>query len=228
MGDVPIENPSLPARPALPRSAPRRRLFWFSLGTLLVLLAAGFFGYRFWISTPQYSLLQAKSAFESHDLRTFQKYVALDSCADSLSDDVLAQAAKKMNASAESNPLGDIGQKMAQGFMALLKPAISGALQGAAREFVSTGRLASTPSGGSSSVDLAAIERKLKQRGVRFDGIGPANVEGQTATIELRFKNANGAEPPVELQMRRVEDHWQVTKWNNSARWMDKYLPKMP
>lgn len=226
MGGVSIENTSPSG--SSPRSTGRRRWVWPVAGALGTLLLAGVLGYRFWISTPQYSLLQARSAFESHDLRTFQKYVALDSCADSLADDVLAQAAKKMNASADSNPLGDVGQKMAQGFMALLKPAISGALQGAARDFVSTGRLASSSGGGGSPVDLSAIERKLQQRGVHFDGIGPASVEGPTATIELRFKNNQAQEPPVELQMRRVEDHWQVTKWKNSARWMDKYLPQMP
>lgn len=223
MGGVSIENTA-----PLPRPALRRRLLWFSLGTLTALLLAGFLGYRFWISTPQYSLLQAKSAFESHDLPAFQKYVALDSCADSLTDDVLAQAAKKMNAQTESNPLGDVGQKMAQGFMALLKPTISRALQGAAREFVSTGRLPSISGAGESPVDLAAIERKLQGRGVHFEGIGPASVEGQTATIELRFKNKEAPEPPIELQMRRVGDHWQVTKWKNSARWMNEYLPKTP
>ena len=223
MGGVSIEKTPFPLGSA-PR---RRRAIWFLASALTALLLAGFFGYRFWISTPQYSLLQAKSAFESHDLGTFQKYVAIDSCADSLTDDVFARAAKKMSAQAESNLFGEAGQKMAQGFMALVKPGISSALQSAARQYVSSGRLpSSSPGAGGSPVDLSQIQDKLKQRGVRFDGIGEANVEGQRATIELRFKNANGAELPVELQLRRVGDHWQVTKWNNTARWMDEYLPQ--
>lgn len=229
MGGVSIENASSPS--AFPPRPPHRgRRVWPVTALIGALLLAGFFGYKYWISTPQYSLLQAKSAFESHDLGTFQKYVALDSCADSLTDDVFAQAAKKMSANAESNPLGVAGQQMAQGFMAMLKPGISSALQGAAREFVSTGRLASSSSfgAGGSPVDLAEIERKLAQRGVHFEGIGPASVEGQTATVELRFKNDKADEPPVQLQMRRVADHWQVTRWKNPARWMQELSIQMP
>ncbi len=227
MGGVSTENAS-PALGSLPRAPRRRRSIWLLVGTLTALLLAGVFGYRYWISTPQYSLMQAKSAFESHDLGAFQKYVALGSCADSLTDDVFAQAAKKMSTQAKSNPFGDAGQKMAQGFMALLKPGISSALQSAAREFVSTGRLASSSGAGGSPVDLSGIKRKLERRGVRFDGIGPASVEGNTATIELRFKDGQEAEPPVELELRRVEDHWQVTKWKNTARWMQELSIQTP
>ncbi len=202
------------------------------MGVALALLLAGAFGYKHWISTPQYSLWQAKSAFEAHDVGAFEKYVAVDSCADSLTDDVFAEASKKMNAQVANrpNPFGEAGQKMAQGFLALMKPAISGALKKSARELVAKGQISSLGgAGGGNPVDLAQIKQNIAQNGVRFDGLGQVSVEDQKATVELRFRNDKTAtQQPIELEMRRVEDHWQISKWKNAAPWLQEAAKKAP
>lgn len=161
----------------------------------------------------------------------FEKYVAVDSCADSLTDDVFAQASKKMNAQVANgpNPFGEAGQKMAQGFLALLKPAISDALKKSARELVAKGQISSPAAEQGNPVDLAQIKRNIVQNGVRFDGLGPVSVEDNTATVELRFHNDKTAsQQPIELEMRRVEDHWQISKWKNAASWLEDAAKKTP
>jgi len=219
---------------SFPANSSSRRPRWILpiAGVALALLLTGAFGYRYWISTPQYSLWQAKSAFEAHDLGAFERYVAVDSCMDSLTDDVFAEATKKMNAQAQSgpNPFGEAGQKMAQGFLALMKPAISGALKKSARELVATGQIASVGgAGGGSPVNLAQIKDNIAQNGVRFDGLGQVSVESQKATVELRFRNDKTAsQQPIELEMRRVEDHWQISKWKNAAPWLEEAAKKTP
>ena len=207
---------------------PRRLLPVFLLTTILL---GGGLGYRHWVSTPQYSLLQAKDAFEARDLGRFEKYVALDSCADSLTDDFMAEATRKMQgAPLASSPLGQIGQGAVQGIMALLKPTLSKAMTHAAREFVSTGQLSSLPgSGGKSPLDVGQIKDNLARRGVHFDGVGDVSENGDLATVDLRFADKSGArELPVQLEMRRVEGYWQVSKWKNAPAWMERELPHVP
>lgn len=210
---------------------PRRRSRWLwpVIGLCALLLLSGA-GYRCWISTPQYSLLQAKSAFESHDLGRFEKYVALDACADSLTDDVFAEVTHKMQeAPAELNPFGVVGRTMAQGFLGLFKPTLSSAIKQSARAFVSTGRLSVLPgSAGGSSINVGQIKDNLAKRGVHFEGIGDVAVKGETATVDLIFQNQQQArELPVQLEMRRVEGYWQVSKWKNSTAWIQKELPTL-
>ena len=213
--------------PEIAFSKPRRRLRWVLPAIGFSVLIAGAVGYKYWISTPQYSLLQAKSAFEAHDLKRFEKFVAFDECADSLSDDVVGEAVRQLKqAPVELNPFGEVGQKMAQGLLMMVKPALSAAVKKAGREFVSTGQIASIPGAGSgSSINVAKIKDNLVKRGVRFEGVENVNVEGDKASVELLFNNNQTRELPVQLEMRRVEGGWQVSKWKNATAWIRKELP---
>ncbi len=218
--------------PEIAFSKPRRRSRWIVPAVVLTtLLMGGTLGYRYWISTPQYSLLQAKSAFEAHDLARFEKYVAIDTCADSLTDDALSEAVRQMKQMpAELNPFGIVGQVLAQSALSLVKPTLSAAIKTSGREFVLTGKLAALPaSAGGSSIDVGQIKDRLVKRGVRFEGIGDVAVKGDTASVELIFQNQKQArELPVELEMRRVEGYWQVSKWKNATAWIQQEIPKMP
>ncbi len=215
--------------PEIPLSNSRRRSRWIVPAVVAsTLLLAGAFGYRYWLSTPHYSLLQAKSAFEERDLARFEKFVAIDRCADSLTDDVVAETLRTMKQTPDDlNPFGEVGQKMAQGLLMMFKPKLSDAVKKAGREYVSTGEIAALPgSGGASSINGAKIRDNLVKRGVRFEGVGNVAVEGEKASVELLFNNKQARELPVKLEMRRVGSHWQVSKWNNATAWIQKELPK--
>ena len=210
---------------------PRRRARWIVPVVLATLLVGGALGYRYWISTPQYSLLQAKGAFEEHDLARFEKYVAVDVCADSLTDDALAEATRQMKRIPDAmNPLGIFGQVIAQATLLSFKPLLSSWVKTSAREWVSTGKLTPLPGrAGGSSIDVGQIKDRLAKRGVRFEGIGNVAVQGDTASVELLFENNGKArELPVQLEMRRIENYWQVSKWKNATAWIQKEIPKMP
>ena len=125
------------------------------------------------------------------------------------------------------NPFGEVGRRMAQGLLSLLKPTLSGAIKKAAREYVSTGQLASLPGAGSRTpIDVGQIKGNLAKRGVHFVGVGDVAINGDSSTVELRFQNrTGGGELPVQLQMRRVEGGWQVVKWKNSTAWITREVP---
>jgi hypothetical protein len=60
----------------------------------LALLAAGG-GYWYWTTTPQYSLEQARRAFQTHDLAAFDKYVDVDSLVETGIDALAAEASRE-------------------------------------------------------------------------------------------------------------------------------------
>lgn len=214
----------LPAPPSIERTHPR----WIiPLGVALatLVLASGL-GYRYWLSTPQYSLLRAKSAFDAHDLATFEKYVAIDQCAEAVTDDVFAEALKKSRAQSvnDADPFVAAGRKMAEGLLEILKPTITGVVKKKAREYVSTGELTLSGvsgTGSSSPVDLEEIKNSIVSDGLHFEGVGSVTVDNNTATVELHFHNdKKNADQPALLEMRRVENYWQVSRWKNPIQWM--------
>ncbi len=220
----------LPATPArVEHGRPRWIIAVGAVAATLVL--ASLLGYRYWISTPQYSLLQAKSAFEAHDLGKFEQYVAIDQCADNFTDDVFAEASAKLQSQSAfaANPFADAGRKMAEGFMGIMKPAISGAIKTKTREFVSTGQIA-PPGGGISTgpVDLEKFKSSIENDGLHYDGLGNVAVSDNTATVELRFHNGKkNIDQPLELEMRPLDGHWQIARWKNAVQWMKQSVGTM-
>ena len=61
----------------------------------LIILSAGGVYYWQYTKSPRYSLLQAKNAFEQHDLNNFEKYVDVEGITNSLIDQLLEISTEK-------------------------------------------------------------------------------------------------------------------------------------
>lgn len=187
------------------------------------MLLTAFAGYRYWTGTPQYSLLRARDAVISHDLGTFEKYVAIDMCADGLVNDVMDSAMANVPTppTDPNKPFEEMGRKFAERFMLMIKPALARVLKEKTREYVSTGTLASGAEGKGTPGNFEETKQKIEDKSLRYAGIGNVEVSGEEAIVSLNFENKETNQTyPLNLKMRRVEDYWQVTRWQNAAEFL--------
>ena len=210
--------------PAAPVSAGFRLsgapiLLFFAL-----LLGAGFFGYRHWISTPQYSLLQARNAFVARDLPVFEKYVALDLCADALVEDAVSHALEeaRRQTPASQNRFEELGRQLAEGFLQMLKPMASKIIVQTVRGAFQTPEKPA-PEAPETEKIVRRAQTKIEEQNIEYGGLGDVIIEDENATVVLLFQSrTSGKTHNFTLKMRRVENYWQVVQWCQPTRFLEE------
>ena len=182
---------------------------------LIVLLAAGAAGYYYFQSLkngPKGALALAASAVQTHDMATFEKYVDVNSVTSHLVDDIAAQG------SAVTSLLPG-GSLAVGGALKLLKPALAKAAHKEVQRYVETGSLEAAAEAAPKrlvNVSLAGIAGKVVGEG-SFKGIKYSREEGDNAFVGIEVSQPKyDTTMVVDVKMRRVADHWQLTQITNT------------
>lgn len=205
---------------------------WGGIALVLLLLVAGVGGYRYWMATPQYSLLQIQSAFNAHDLPRFEQYLAIDSCADALAADLLHTPANKGESGAPlaggetGDALGNSGWgALGQSLMGGMQTTMANAIKAGARQIVLKGiDGVSAGEGESSFAELWNSTRAtVEAKEFSYQGVGGVTLSGETFLVKLNFYSDKTHQVyPIKLRMRRHEGHWQVTEWDNATAFFER------
>ena len=196
----------------------------FFLGFLVALMVVGGGGYWYWTTTPQYSIEQVKIAVKSHDLAAFKKFVDVDSVSNSLVEDFLSRPVQRITSR------DSLSSGIMRGIIGLVRPTLAPVIKDEIEEFVVAGRFsqASPDSVSHAGADaakvqatsgqptLATFDKKFGFRNHAFRSIKSLKVEGDSALADLLFHNeVYNADLLLELQLHKVENHWQIVRLTN-------------
>jgi hypothetical protein len=182
---------------------------------LVLALAAG--GYYYFTSLkkgPEGALAQAAMAVQSHDMATFEKFVDVNSVTSHLVDDVAQQGSVLSS-------LVPGGSLAMGGAMRLLKPTLAKAAHKEVQRYVETGSLEAAAAAAPKhlvNVSLTGLASKVVSPDSQFKGIKYSRQEGDNAFVGIEVSQPKyDTTMVVEVKMRRVEDHWQMTQITNSG-----------
>ncbi|GAB3720958.1 hypothetical protein GCM10027594_01190 [Hymenobacter agri] len=189
-----------------------KKLLLFVL--LLALMGGGYYYYRTLKGGPSGSLVAAAAAVQTHDMATFEKYVDVNSVTSHLVDDVTQQ-------SSALTSLLPGGSLVMGGAIRLLKPALSKAAHNEVQRYVETGSLEAAAAAAPKrlvNVSLTGLASKVVSPDSEFKGVKYTREEGDNALVGLEVTQPRyDTTMVVEVKMRRLGDHWQLTQITNSA-----------
>jgi hypothetical protein len=180
---------------------------------LLALAAGGYYYYRSLKQGPEYALLQAAAATQTHDIATFEKFVDVNSVTGHLVDQITNQ----------SSLLGALnpGGLMFKGALRLLKPQLTKAAHNEVQRFVETGSIegaAEAAPKGLGRVSLAGLASKVVSPETTFKGVKYTRQEGEQAFVGLEFTQPKYDTTMVmEVKLLHRGDHWQMTEITNTG-----------
>ena len=180
---------------------------------ILALAAGGYYYYRSLKQGPEYSLLQAAAATQTHDMVAFEKYVDVNSVTGHLVDQITNQ----------SSLLGALnpGGFLFKGALHVLKPQLTKAAHNEVQRYVETGSLegaAQAAPKGLGRVSLAGLASKVVSPESTFKGVKYSRQEGEQAFVGLEFTQPKYDTTMVmEVKLLHRNDHWQVTEITNTG-----------
>ncbi|MGI4740153.1 MAG: hypothetical protein ACRYG7_33705 [Janthinobacterium lividum] len=190
-----------------------KRLLLFLLA--LAILGGGYYYYSSLKKGPEYALLQAAAATQTHDLASFERYVDVGSLTNHLVDDVASQ----------SNMLSSLvpgGGLMLRSGLSLLKPQLARAAQQEVQRYVQTGSLeaaqAETPRR-LVNLSFLGLAGRVVGPDSKFKGIKYSTDKGSEALVGLEFSQPRyDTTLVVEVQMQKQPDgHWQAKQLTNAG-----------
>ncbi len=176
-----------------------------------VIVAAG--GYKYWTTTPEYSLTQIQTAFEDHDLALFNKHVDVDAIVGRGVDALLAD-------SLEDTPQGGFGGKLATGMMAMIKPTIISFAKNKIELAVEGARPSSTEQKSKHEKSLEAVDGFFVDGAINKKYL---KTEGKIAYLGLeRFDEKLQSPVNLEIKLRKMGGYWQAVELSNLAEMIKK------
>lgn len=190
-----------------------KKILIISLSVIAIVAGGGFYYYT---TTPKYSLMKVVSAYKSHDLAAFKKYVAIDDLVSSLIDESMAAAMKDNEYEASS--------KFAEGFAKIIKPAITKAGIKEIEKLVETGDFSSTKDTKEKpKMSFDEILKGKKFKANNFHGVEYTKKDGKIALVGLKFRDARLSEDFVfDIKMRDQGSYWQVVSVENYGEILSK------
>jgi hypothetical protein len=185
------------------------------VGLLLLFLVVGAYAYyRYYTTTPTYSLLKAAAAVQARDPTGFDQYVDVESVADGLLDDVGEQSG--LTGLLNSNAW------LAKSLGAALKPALVAGVKQQVATYIATGSVAAAQKAGggnNSKFSLAALLGKVVSDSAEFKGVAFENTQlGGMAEVGLEFTQPRfDTTIVVKVLLADKGDHWQVKQIANAA-----------
>jgi hypothetical protein len=113
------------------------RFLLTGLAVLLVISAAIGGGYYYWTGTPQYTLEQLRTAYQTHDVDLALKYIDTDAVFDTLWTQIEAQMVTQASQSTDS--WSTIGTMIGQGMVEGMKPALKEKFETGLTDAIKTG-----------------------------------------------------------------------------------------
>jgi hypothetical protein len=217
--DVPAGKPASPGSPA-PRAATNRSkksrrwtrvlgvLFALVLVGLGVVAIAGFFAWRYYRSTPAYSLSLIIDAAQRGDVAEFQKRLDDEAIAKNMAGAVSQKAAARYGIALSNNVKQQIDSRMPT-LLQEIKPAI--------HEEVAK--------------QITAFASKSKPRPFLFLVLAVPSLMTITTEDETAKATAMLNDRRFELAMRRSDDGWKVTDYKDDVvvqRVVDRVMAQLP
>jgi hypothetical protein len=189
-----------------------KRLLLFVL--LLALAAGGYYYYTSLKKGPEYALLQAAAATQTHDLTAFERYVDVDALTGHLVDDV----AEHSGALAALVPGGGLALR---GGLRLLKPQLAKAAHNEVQRYVETGSLEAAQAAAPKrlvNLSLLGLAGRVVSPDSKFKGIKYSTDKGDEALVGLEFSQPRyDTTMVVEVKMlKQADGHWQAKQITNA------------
>ena len=190
-----------------------KRLLLFLL--VLALAAGGYYYYNSIQKGPEYALLQAAAATQTHDLAAFERYVDVDALTGHLVDDV----AKQSNTLSVLVPGGGL---LLRGGLGLLKPQLAKAAHSEIQRYVETGSLEAAQEAAPKrlvNVSLLGLAGRVVGPDSKFKGVKYTTDKGDVSLVGLEFSQPRyDTTMVVEVKMQKQADgHWQAKQITNTA-----------
>jgi hypothetical protein len=158
---------------------------------LLALVLAGFLGWFYFTTTPQYSLYQLYEAIKARDYAAFTYYVDVDSLANNAIDHGLGAAEREAEKRA-TNPLVRYGREVVGKLVVSARPKLVEAFKSRLKNEVASGNIS----------EISFDQANLLVVFLKID----VEKNGKVADVLVPISKRK----PLALKMRKVENHWQV------------------
>jgi hypothetical protein len=190
-----------------------KRLLLFIL--LLALAAGGYYYYNSLKKGPEYALLQAAAATQTHDLAAFERYVDVDALTSHLVDDVA-------NQSGALTALVPGGGLALRGGLRLLKPQLAKAAHNEVQRYVETGSLEAAQAASPKrliNVSLLGLAGRVVSPDSKFKGIKYVTDKGDESLVGLEFTQPRyDTTMVVEVKLlKQADGHWQAKQITNTS-----------
>ena len=182
-----------------------------------------FFSYKYWKTTPQYSVQQVVESIESNDTYLFEKHFDIEKVSDKMSDEFVAYMTKENIDSSGDDEWGLIGKEFATGLFELMKPVLSNQIS---KEIIAlvdnkennNSLISDSLSFGlfdNSDLNLINQDKISISLALLFEA---ENInfqrEGSTTTLKILLNQSNENEV-IEVILKKYEDFWKITEIKN-------------
>ena len=190
---------------------------------LAVLTFSIFFSYKYWKTTPQYSVQQVVESIESNDTYLFEKHFDIKKVSDKMSDEFVAYMTKENIDISGDDEWGLIGKEFATGLFELMKPVLSNQIS---KEIIAlvdnkennNSLISDSLSFGlfdNSDLNLINQDKISISLALLFEA---KNInfqrEGSTTTLKILLNQSNENEV-IEVILKKYEDFWKITEIKN-------------
>ena len=188
VADIPVGN--------VPTGAKHRRFLPLAvaLGVVAVVAVVGAVLWLNFTHSPEYSLAQMASAARSKNWDGIQKYMDVDAVTSNLVDVAVAKTLAQ-----DTSGLGALGAGLAQA----MKPVLTQQLKDTLKKSVE--EATSTATGGISGVLSVKSPKSVTY------------VSNDEVLVTLEMPAKSGGTQDIKLRMKRVDDHWRVTAFENAG-----------
>jgi hypothetical protein len=188
------------------------------LVVLIAIAAGAYYYYNSFKTGPNYALMQAAAATQTHDIAAFERYVDVDALTGHLVDDVVNQGSVLTS-------LLPGGSLAMHGALRLLKPQLTKAAHKEVQRYVETGSLAAAAAAAPKrlvNLSLASLAGQVVGSDSHFKGIKYTTEKGDEALVGLEFTRPKYDTTMVlEVKLlRQADDHWQVKEITNTGELM--------
>jgi len=182
---------------------------------LLAVVAGGYYYYNSLKKGPEYALLQAAAATQSHDVAAFERYVDVDALTGHLVDDVASQ-------SGVLTALVPGGGLALRGSLRLLKPQLAKAAHNEVKRFVETGSLEAAQAASPkhlANLSFLGLAGRVVSPDSQFRGVKYSTDKGNEALVGLEFTQPRyDTTMVVEVKLLKQPDgHWQAKQITNAG-----------
>ena len=182
---------------------------------LLAVAAGGYYYYSRLRQGPEYALLQAAAATQSHDLPAFERYVDVDALTGHMVDDIVNQGGVLTS-------LLPGGSLALRGGLRLLKPQLAKAAHAEVQRFVETGSLEAAQAAAPKrlvNLSFLGLASRLISPDSKFKNIKYTTDKGNEALVGIEFTQPRyDTTMVVEVKLLKQPDgHWQAKQITNTG-----------
>ena len=170
------------------------------IAIIAVVLLAGLGGglYYYYRQSPIYSLKMAAEAFQTNNQANIEKYVDLEYLLNDIFDKEFLQDPKM-----DESPLArQVLSFLKPSFVSMLKDVILQSIEEAIEE---------QKAQNDTKADSSSPQKKVVK------SVKVLQKKGKIAIVEVRLYSKNGQEIPIELEMQKMGNYWQIKTVHNSS-----------